>query len=93
MLMVDWTGWTALGDFAFIAGSGAAAYLTKRGAACLAASLLTASGTFGMVTGLLVRLGTSAPWLFLGTALALGVATFRGLPEEVADFVADLRAM
>ncbi len=107
MLLVDSTGWSALGDVAYIAGCGATACLTKRGSllpvsvtppmiyflAVLAASLVTASETFSLLSGLFITLGTSAPWLFLGTGLTLGVATFRGLPEEVADFVADLRGL
>lgn len=107
MLLVDWTGWTAFGDFVFIAGCGGAAYLTKRGSllavavtppmiyflAVLTAALVTASGTFTVLSGLFITLGTSAPWLFLGTGLAVGIATFRGLPDEVADFVADLRGL
>jgi hypothetical protein len=105
MLIVGWTGWTALGDVAFVAGCGAAAWLTRRGsllalsiatpviffASTLAALLITASDTFTMLTGLLIRLGTSAPWLFAGTGLAAGIATFRGLPDEMANFLADLR--
>ena len=107
MLLADSTGWSAVGDVAFIAGCGATACLTKRGSllavsvtppmiyflAVLAASLVSASGTFSVLSGLFITLGTSAPWLFLGTGLSLGVATFRGLPEEVADFVADLRGL
>jgi len=107
MLLVDWTGWSAVGDVAFIAGSAGTAYLTRRGSllavsvtppmiyflAVLGASLVTMSGTFSVLSGLFITLGTSAPWLFLGTGLSLGVTTFRGLPEEVADFVADLRGL
>lgn len=107
LLLVDWTGWSACGDVVFIAGCAGAAYLTRRGSllvvavtppliyflAALAAAFLTTSGTFSLLSGLFITLGTSAPWLFLGTGMALGIATFRGLPEEVADFVADLRGM
>jgi len=46
------------------------------GSAC--AQLLTAPGTFLAAEGILVTLGTSAPWLFTGTALAVVVAIGRG---------------
>lgn len=37
-----------------------------------------------MVTGLLLGLGSDAPWLFLGTALTLGIGMTRGLPGALA---------
>jgi hypothetical protein len=105
LLFADWTGWSAVADLAFVAGGTAVAWYTKRGAllalavsppviffsACVCAQLLTASGTFSAATGILVTLGRSAPWLFIGTALILVIATSRGLPGEVADLIADLR--
>jgi len=42
------------------------------------AQLLTAPGTFLVAEGILVTLGTSAPWLFTGTALTVVVAIGRG---------------
>jgi hypothetical protein len=89
----------------FIAAGGAAARYTKRGtllaivvsppaiflAACVCAESLTAPGTLAVLTGIFVTLGTSAPWLFTGTALVLVVALRRGLPGEIADITADLR--
>ena len=42
------------------------------------AELITAPGTFLAAEGILVTLGTSAPWLFTGTALTVVVAIGRG---------------
>src|SRR4029077_15446572 len=42
------------------------------------AELITAPGTFLAAEGILVTLGTSAPWLFTGTALTIVVAVGRG---------------
>src|SRR5690606_37810842 len=62
------------------------AYFT---AAVLAESLLTL-GSDGFARGLAIGLGTRladvAPWLFLGTALVLLIAVFRGLPANFRDF-------
>jgi hypothetical protein len=105
LLLADLTGWRAVADLAFVAGGGAAAWYTKRGAllkltvsppiiflaACVCAEMLTRSGTFATATGIFVTLGTSTPWLFIGTALILGVSLSRGLAGEIADLVADLR--
>ncbi len=107
LLLADWTGWRAIADLAFVAGGGAAAWYTKRGAllplavsppiiflaACVCAELLTASSTFTTATGIFVTLGTSTPWLFIGTALVLVVALGRGLAGEISDIVADLRGL
>ncbi|MFW5416351.1 hypothetical protein J0910_06985 [Nocardiopsis sp. CNT-189] len=58
-------------------------------AAVLAESLLTL-GSEGFVRGLAIGMGTRladvAPWLFLGTALVLLIAVFRGLPANFRDF-------
>ena len=62
----DWRLYTlAIAPLLFFAGS-----------AC--AQLLTAPGTFLAAEGILVTLGTSAPWLFTGTALTVVVAIGRG---------------
>jgi hypothetical protein len=91
-LIADWTGWGTLAGAAFVCGCGAVTYYTKTGglrtvvvappllffigATC--AELLTAPGTFLAATGILVTLGTSAPWLFTATALTVVVAVGRG---------------
>ena len=91
-LIADWTGWGTLAGAAFVCACGAVTYYTKTsglrsvvvapplmffaGSTC--AELLTAPGTFFAATGILVTLGTSAPWLFTGTALTVVVAIGRG---------------
>ncbi|MEU8265707.1 DUF6542 domain-containing protein [Sphaerisporangium sp. NPDC049002] len=42
--------------------------------------------------GLVTKLSAAAPWLFGGAALVLAAAWFRGLPANVSDLRADLRA-
>ena len=91
-LIAGWTGWGTLAGAAFVCGCGAVTYYTRTsglravvvappllffaGSAC--AQLITAPGTFLAAEGLLVTLGTSAPWLFTGTALTVVVAIGRG---------------
>jgi hypothetical protein len=105
LLLAAVTGWTALPDLAFVVGCGAGAWYTKRGAllplavspplifflSCLLAQWLTAAGTFATLTGTFVTLGTSAPWLYLGTALTIAIGLYRGLGSEIADLLIDLR--
>ena len=107
LLLAAWTGWSALADLAFVAGCAAGAWYTKRGAllavvvsppliffiACLLVQWLTSTGTIYTLEGIVITLGTSAPWLFLGTALTLGIALFRGLPGELMDVFDDLRVL
>ena len=91
-LIAAWTGWGTLAGAAFVCGCGAVTYYTRTsglramvvappllflaGSAC--AQLLTAPGTFLAAEGILVTLGTSAPWLFTATALTVVVAIGRG---------------
>jgi hypothetical protein len=91
-LIADWTGWGTLAGAAFVCGCGAVTYYTRTsglrsvvvappllffaGSTC--AEMLTASGKFMAAEGILVTLGTSAPWLFTGTALTVVVAIGRG---------------
>jgi hypothetical protein len=104
-LLASATGWSAIPDMAFVGGCAAGAWYTKRGAllplavspplifflACLAVQWFTASGLFTTLTGIFVTLGTSAPWLFLGTALTVVIGSCRGLGSEIADLLIDLR--
>jgi hypothetical protein len=46
-------------------------------------------GVFG---GLLLALAAGAPWLFLGTALVVGIAFWRGLLDDLRDLRARLAA-
>jgi hypothetical protein len=91
-LIADWTGWGTLAGAAFVCGCGAVTYYTRTsglrsvvvapplmffaGATC--AELITAPGTFMAAEGILVTLGTTAPWLYTGTALTIVVAIGRG---------------
>jgi hypothetical protein len=91
-LIADWTGWGTLAGAAFVCGCGAVTYYTRTsglrsvvvappllffaGSTC--AELITAPGMFLAVEGILVTLGTSAPWLFTATALTVVVAVGRG---------------
>lgn len=91
-LIADWTGWGTLAGAAFVCGCGAVTYYTRSsglrsvvvapplmffaGATC--AELITAPGTFLVAEGILVTLGTTAPWLYTGTALTIVVAIGRG---------------
>jgi hypothetical protein len=107
LLLAAVTGWSAIPDMAFVGGCGAGAWYTKRGAllplavsppliffvACVSAQWITTSGMFATVTGIFVTLGTSAPWLFLGTALTIAIGCYRGLPGELMDLLIDLRGM
>jgi hypothetical protein len=91
-LIADWTGWGTLAGAAFVCGCGAVTYYTRtsglRGvvvapplvffAGSVCAELLTAPGTFLAAAGILVTLGTSAPWLFTATGLTVVVAIGRG---------------
>jgi hypothetical protein len=57
------------------------------------AQLITAVDAFAAATGILVTLGSSAPWLFTGTALTTAIALGRGWrPEFVTGKLANLRA-
>jgi hypothetical protein len=91
-LIAAWTGWGTPADAAFVCGAGAITYYTRTSglravvvappllffAGSVCAQLLTAPGTFLAAEGILVTLGTSAPWLFTGTALTVVVAVGRG---------------
>ena len=105
LLLAAVTGWSAIPDIAFVGGCGAGAWYTKRGAllplavspplifftSCLLVQWITASGTFATLAGIFVTLGTSAPWLYLGTALTVVIGLYRGLGSEVVDLLIDVR--
>src|SRR4029077_3733655 len=57
------------------------------------AQLITAADAFAAAIGILVTLGTAAPWLFTGTALTMAIALGRGWRPELAPAIlANLRA-
>jgi hypothetical protein len=98
LLIAGWTGWTAVGDALFLMSCGVVAYYTRAsglrhvviapplaflaGAVC--AQLITAPNTFSAATGILVTLGTSAPWLFTGTGLTVVIALARGWRPDLS---------
>jgi hypothetical protein len=105
-LIAAWTGWGTLAGAAFVCGCGAVTYYTRTdglravvvappllffaGTAC--AQLISAPGTFLAAEGTLVALGTTAAWLFTGTALTIVVAVGRGYrPFSMSFFISGAR--
>jgi hypothetical protein len=52
--------------------------------------VITAADAFSAAAGILVPLGSSAPWLFTGTGLTVAIALGRGWRPELA-VLANLR--
>ncbi|HEY6296579.1 MAG TPA: DUF6542 domain-containing protein [Streptosporangiaceae bacterium] len=91
------TGWSVLADAAFVCGCGVVTYYTKFAglrnvvvcpplvflAGCIVARAVTSSGKFAIAEGILVTLGTSAPWLFTGTGLTIVIALGRGFRPSI----------
>jgi hypothetical protein len=91
-LIAAWTGWGTLAGAAFVCACGAVTYYTRTGglravvvsppllflAGTACAQLITAPGRLVAAERILVTLGTTAPWLFTGTALVVVVAIGRG---------------
>jgi hypothetical protein len=91
------TGWSVLAYAAFVCGCGVVTYYTKFAglrtvvvcppliflAGCICAEAVTSSGRFAMAEGILVTLGTSAPWLFTGTGLTIVIALGRGFRPAI----------
>ena len=92
LLIAAWTGWGAPAGAAFVCGCGAVTYYTRTSglralvvcppllflAGSVCAELVTTPSAFLAAERILVMLGTLAPWLFTGTALAIVVAIGRG---------------
>jgi uncharacterized protein DUF6542 len=106
LLIAAWTGWDLLADAIFVMACGLVACYTRasglRGvvvcpplaflAGSVLAQLITAADALTAATGILVTLGTSAPWLFTGTGLTMAIALGRGWrPELVTGMVTNLR--
>jgi len=97
LLFAAWTGWSAFADVIFMASCGVVAYYTKASglrqvvvcpplaffAGCVGAQALTAPDAFSAMERILVTLGTSAPWLFTGTALTFAIAFGRGFRPQM----------
>jgi len=92
LLIAAWTGWSAFADVLFVMACGVVACYTRtsglRGlvvcpplafcAGSVLTQVLTAPDGFSAAEGILVTLGSSAPWLFTGTALTIAIALGRG---------------
>jgi hypothetical protein len=92
LLIAALTGWGVFADAVFVMTCGVVACYTRASAlrtlvvcpplafctGCLLAQVLTAPDSFSAVAGILVTLGSSAPWLFTGTALTVAIALGRG---------------
>ncbi len=97
LLIAAWTGWTLFADAIFVMTCGLVTCYTRvsglRGvvvcpplafvAGSVLAQLITAADAFSAATGVLITLGTSAPWLFTGTGLTMAIAFGRGWRPEL----------
>jgi hypothetical protein len=98
LLVAAWTGWDLLADALFVMACGLVACYTRasglRGvvvcppltflAGSVLAQVITAADAFSAAVGILITLGTSAPWLFTGTGLTVVIALGRGWRPELA---------
>jgi hypothetical protein len=92
LLLAAVTGWGVVADAVFVMACGLVACYTRVSGlrtlvvcpplafftGSLLAQVITAPDSFSAVAGILVTLGSSAPWLFTGTALAVVIALGRG---------------
>ena len=108
LLFAAWTGWNLLADAIFVMTCGLVTCYTRasglRGVVVcpplafltgsVLAQLITAADAFSAATGILITLGTSAPWLFTGTGLTVAIALGRGWRPELtaAGLLGNLRA-
>ena len=97
LLIMAWTGWSAVADVMFVMTCGLVACYTRVSglravvlcpplaflAGSVLAQVLTAPDTFSAAEGILVTLGSSAPWLFTGTGLTVAIALGRGYRPEL----------
>ncbi len=99
LIVSDWLGWGILANVTFVAACTVAARYAKPSGllpvtvcpplaffvACVCASLATSAGGTSAAEGTLVTLATSAPWLFLGTAVTILIGLRRGLLDNIRD--------
>ena len=97
LLIAAWTGWSLFADVMFVTACGVVTCYTRFSglravvvcpplaflAGSVLAQVLTAADTFSAAAGILVTLGSSALWLFTGTALVVVIALGRGYRPEV----------
>lgn len=99
ILVSGWLGTGIVADALFVAGCGAMAWYAKPSDlltvavapplafffGCVLAKLASSSGGTSAVEGTLVTLATSAPWLFIGTALTIVIGLRRGLLGNIRE--------
>ena len=92
LLLAAVTGWGIVADAVFVMTCGVIACYTRASGlrtlvvcpplafatGSLLAQVITAPDGFSALTGILITLGSSAPWLFTGTALTAVIALGRG---------------
>ncbi len=97
LLITAWTGWSDFADVVFVMTCGVVTCYTRASglravvvcpplaffAGSVLAEVLTAPGAFLVAERILVTLGSSAPWLFTGTALTIAIAFGRGYRPEM----------
>jgi hypothetical protein len=97
LLIAAWTGWSTFADVVFVMTCGVVTCYTRVSglravvvcpplaflAGSVLAQVITAADTFSAAEGILVTLGSSALWLFTGTALVVVIALGRGYRPEV----------
>jgi hypothetical protein len=99
ILVSGWLGTGIVADALFVAGCGAMAWYAKPSDlltvavapplafffGCVLAKLASSSGGTSAAEGTLVTLATSAPWLFIGTALTIVIGLRRGLLGNIRE--------
>jgi hypothetical protein len=99
ILVSGWLGTGMVADALFVAGCGAMAWYAKPSDlltvavapplafffGCVLAKLASSSGGTSAAEGTLVTLATSAPWLFIGTALTIVIGLRRGLLGNIRE--------
>ena len=107
LLIAAWTGWDLLADALFVMTCGLVTCYTRasglRGlvvcpplaflAGSILAQAITAADAFSAAAGILITLGTSAPWLFTGTGLTVVIALGRGWRPGLASLREAVRDM
>lgn len=92
LLLAAWTGWITLANAAFVMICGVVACYTRTSGlryvvvcpplafftGCALVAVLTVPGAFLVTETILVTMGSSALWLFTGTALTAAIAFGRG---------------
>jgi hypothetical protein len=99
LIVSEWLDWGMLADATFVAACVVIACYAKPCdllpvavcpplaffVACVCAKLATSTGGTSAAEGILVTLATSAPWLFLGTAVTILIGLRRGLLDNIRD--------